>query len=239
MRGEIGSSGRWGTRRPIGGRRAPLLVFMLTAAILGVYGIAVGCGTGPPDVGSADPGLTATSVGHARNELSSREPSTLAVADFGSSSSTARRLTGIFADLARSMAPLHIYGLVEVERETIVPADWWPVLYLQGPAEYEGPLVANPRVSACQDGAAEVQLVLQHGNGWLVILENFRGDLGEVTGAQVGEVAGHSADLYEVNGGTLVQWSDCGSWYGVFGRGVPATEVVQLALSARLVDPGD
>jgi hypothetical protein len=119
-----------------------------------------------------------------------------------------------------------------------MPADWWPVLYLHGPAEYEGPLVANPRVSAGPDGAVEAQVVLQRGNGWLVILENFRGDLGEVTGAAVGEIAGHSAHLYEVNGGTLVQWSDGGSWYGVFGRGVPATEVVQLALSVRLMGPG-
>jgi hypothetical protein len=79
-------------------------------------------------------------------------------------------------------------------------------------------------------------VVFSRGTGWIVVVENFRGDLGDVTGREVGSVGGHGATLYEnVNGGTLVQWSDGGRWYGVFGRDVPTEEVVSLALGMGLV----
>ena len=71
---------------------------------------------------------------------------------------------------------------------------------------------------------------------WLLLLEDFRGDLGDVTGRPVGEVAGHLAFLYAVNDGTLVQWSDEGRWYGLFSRNMPADEVVNLARRLVLLD---
>ncbi len=74
--------------------------------------------------------------------------------------------------------------------------------------------------------------------GWLVILENFQGDLGDVTGMPVGEVAGEPAALYEVNGGQLVQWSQDGRWYGVFGRGIPGQDVIDTALGMQRLPPG-
>ena len=76
-------------------------------------------------------------------------------------------------------------------------------------------------------------MVFQAGDGWLAILENFRGDLGDVTGTPVGSVAGNPATLYEVNGGELVQWSQDGRWYGVFGRGVARDVVVAVALGMQ------
>jgi hypothetical protein len=237
MRGHMGYGERRTGGRSVGGGRVRVVVAVLVAGMLGVCGVVVGCGTDPRDGGSTSTQLVTTSVGDVKDEVPSSVPSSLAVATSELSSVKSRTIARVLADLARSRAPMPIYGLTGLEPETDISAHWWPVLYLQAPAEYEGPLAPNPRVSSGQDGMAEVQLVLQHGGGWLVMLENFRGDLGEVSGAEVGTVAGHSAALYEVNGGALVQWSDGGCWYGVFGRRVPVAEVVRLALSARLIDP--
>jgi hypothetical protein len=72
-----------------------------------------------------------------------------------------------------------------------------------------------------------------------VIIENFRGDLGDVRGTPVGNVAGRPATLYEFADGSLVQWSDQGAWYGVFGRGVDAADVLGTALSLMVIAPND
>ena len=83
----------------------------------------------------------------------------------------------------------------------------------------------------------EIQLVLTYRGGWLVVVENFRGDLGDVSGSEA--PLGMSRPLYAVNEGSLVQWSDGGRWYGVFGRQVPNDELVALALSMVLLPVGE
>lgn len=99
------------------------------------------------------------------------------------------------------------------------------------PEDYTGVEVPNPRVDESNGRAVAAQVVLQVERGWLAVLENFRGDLGDVTGENVGAVQGHQAKLYAVSGGTVVQWSDEGMWYAVFGRDVPVSEVTKVALS--------
>jgi hypothetical protein len=143
--------------------------------------------------------------------------------------------TAVFTELAKALPGVPIYGPAELPAGVIVASDWWPVLETEGPEKYQGPVVSNPRVDDGDAGDAEVQVVLQAGEGWLLVVEDFRGDLGDVTGEAVGEVDGHAATLYEINGGQLVQWSDSGRWYGVFGRGVPEDLVVATALSMHLV----
>jgi hypothetical protein len=145
----------------------------------------------------------------------------------------------VFVDLARAVAPMPIYGLEELPAGTAIPEEWWPVLEVQSPAAYYGPATANPRVLGGGDGFdPEVQLLLGYGDGWLLIVENFRGDLGDVTGTEVGWVReGAAATMYDVNGGTLVQWSDGGRWYGVFGRDVPREDVAKIALRMKVVPP--
>jgi hypothetical protein len=76
----------------------------------------------------------------------------------------------------------------------------------------------------------EAEMVFSYQGGWLVLVENFRGDLGETPGSPVGNVGGEPAAVYSVNGGVLVQWSHDGRWYGLFGRGVAQEKVVALAL---------
>jgi hypothetical protein len=148
--------------------------------------------------------------------------------------------TTVFAEVAEAVPSMPIYGTAMLPAGVTVAVGWWPVLESEGPETYQGPAAGNPRIVGGDDaGDAEVQVVLQAGEGWLVVLEDFRGDLGDVTGKYVGDVDGHTATLYEVNGGRLVQWSDSGRWYGVFGRGVAEDMVVTLALSMRLMIPAE
>jgi hypothetical protein len=116
-----------------------------------------------------------------------------------------------------------------------VPDCWWPVVELKTPDEYSGPAAPNPLILEGGAAAPEIQVILQLPGGWLDVLENFRGDLGDVSGRPAGSVVGHTATLYEVNEGWLVQWSDRGRWYGVFGRGLPAETVVESALNMILI----
>lgn len=141
----------------------------------------------------------------------------------------------VFAELAEATAPMTVYGLAELPEGATVPAEWWPIVDMETPSEYAGPSVANPRVSGGQADDVDAQLLIEYQDGWLAFLQNFRGDLGDVEGEDIGAVDGHAAALYEVNGGILVQWGDEGRWYGVFARGVAPDEVVRVALQMRAI----
>lgn len=134
-----------------------------------------------------------------------------------------------FVAMAHGLAPIRVYGWQELPDAAAVAAEWWPVVDCRGPGEYSGPPRPNPWVDD-DPSEPEAQLVLKVTGGWLVVLENFRGDLGDVVGSPVGSVGEDSATLYEVNEGWLVQWSHEGRWYGVFGRGVAREVVVDAAL---------
>ncbi|OFW61312.1 MAG: hypothetical protein A2133_02545 [Actinobacteria bacterium RBG_16_64_13] len=155
--------------------------------------------------------------------------------DSAGASAVAAPLASVFSDLAVSVAPMPAYGLAELPLEATIPAEWWPVIEIADPAAYQGPPAGNPRVLDSQGHDPEAQLVIDLQGGWLAILENFRGDLGDTSGVEVGTVAGHRAYLYAVNGGSLIQWSDGGRWYGVFGRDLPTQTVVDVALEMQLV----
>jgi hypothetical protein len=182
-------------------------LFLAVSALLFVYG----CGSSAV-VATSEPGPNTT--------VSSEEAS----------------ISEVFSVLAREVAPMPVYGLSELAAGVVVAEEWVPAIDMQDPGQYSGELIANPRISGAGGTDPEVQLVLRDGNGWLVVVENFRGDLGDVTGEEVGSVGGHTATLYEVDGGLLVQWSDGGRWYGVFGRDVARERVVQTALGMQLVE---
>jgi hypothetical protein len=177
--------------------------------LLGVLGGVVGCG---------------------------QDGSSSTTASVGVSAEGGSEAEGVFADLAQALAPMPVYGLDELPSGVIMAPEWWPVVEIEVPSEYDGPAIANPRVSGEGEIDQEVQIVFSDGDGWVVVLENFRGDVGDVDGESAGTVAGNVATLYEVNGGVLVQWSDDGRWYGVFGRGVSEADVVEMAVSMRLID---
>jgi hypothetical protein len=228
-------------------RCARLAAVTIFVGALCAAGITSACGTRPEHIGATPSGLTlagrASGEGSAATAIDVASPTTV-VTDAPSATSTAAPLepeisiTEAFAQIAEVTAPAPTYGIAEIPSKMAVAATWWPVLFMAAPTDYEGPLVSNPRITGEGPGELEVQLVLAMGGGWLVILQNFRGDLGDVSGLPVGQVAGCDATLYELNGGSLVQWSDQGAWYGVFGRGLPTADIVRIALGMTRVARG-
>lgn len=187
---------------------------------------------------------TSTTVGVTTDAASSTSESP-AVASAASVSTQAKTdveqsgISQLFAELARELAPLPVYGLAEMPPGGSIPTEWWPATSIDSPSGYDGPTVPNPRVSDSPPGAKEAQFLLQLPQGWLMIVENFRGDVGDAQGVSAGEVEGRPASLFELPGGTLVQWSDAGAWYGVYGRGVTAEEVIETAQALHLIDAAD
>jgi hypothetical protein len=147
----------------------------------------------------------------------------------------------VFSDLCLLMAPTPVYFPTYLPTGSTVAATWWPLMQVDEPRDYHGGDLSNPHIDEADGRAVAAQVVLQVERGWLAILENFRGDLGDVSGEDIGAVQGHQARLYAVNGGTVVQWSDEGMWYAVFGRNVSAAEVTKVALSMgkAVADPAE
>jgi len=218
-----------------------LAALVLSAGVLIAGWSLGGCGSSPAFTDTESPTTlpptvtVSTTTSSTIVTVTDPSPSSTSAATANASQSDVAHL---FGDLARALAPLAVYGLTELPSGASVPAQWWPVLTLHSPSDYHGPEVPNPQVSDSPPGTQAAEVLLKLGDGWLVILENLRGDLGDVTGSAVGTVAGRPATLYELNDGVLVQWSDQGAWYGVFGRGVSAEEVVRTALSLTVIEVG-
>ena len=200
-------------------RRLLACVLVVPAGLTACLLIA-GCGQGL--------GPAATTV--------SAEPSstTAATAVPTSTSQQTADVEEVFSSLAEASQPMTIFGPTFLPAGTALADQWLPVLEFTNPQAYDGPPVGNPQVLGSA-ADSEIQVVFQAGDGWLAILENFRGDLGDVTGTPVGTIAGNVATLYRVNGGELVQWSQDGLWYGVFGRGVPRDDLLAVARGMKPV----
>jgi hypothetical protein len=201
-----------------------------TGAVVSSTISAVASNPGP---GGARAPTTETSSGLATGTSAAATslPSTVT-----SGSGSDRDYATLFAELAAATAPMTIFAPTYLPEDASLPEHWSPVIDSQRPEGYAGPPVSNPQTLGA--GAdSEVQVILRAGDGWLAIIENFRGDLGDVTGLPVGSVSGNTATLYEVNGGELVQWSEDGRWYGVFGRDVSRDEVVAVALGMEPASP--
>ena len=205
---------------------AVALVAALVASLLGG-----GCGQPNASTSTAVPdsasGITVSS-GPSTSRLSSPPSSdsvtTVQPQDFD----------GLFTELAAACQPTTIFAPTDLPEGAVLADRWFPVLESQDPGSYDGPPAGNPQVVG-SGGDSEVQVIFQSGDGWLAILENFRGDLGDVTGTPVGWVAGNEAAVYTVDGGELVQWSKDGRWYGVFGRGIARDQIVEVALGMQPV----
>lgn len=148
---------------------------------------------------------------------------------------TLEEVPAVFRDLAAYMTGIPVFCVAELPDEVLVADYWWPIV--EGdPESVDRQSAKNPRVVGEGGPEPEGQVLLRSGAGWLAVLENFRGDLGEVSGELVGTISGQNAYLYEVSGGWLVQWAFEGRWYGVFGRDVDPETVTTLALEMGLVE---
>ena len=222
---------RWKAAATVGRVVAVLSVAMLALAV------TAGCGEAPVSVSATD-AFVPPSTSSSTTLLA---PVSTAEAAGPTSSSTATsgqarpaRFDEVFARLAASVQPMTVFVPTVLPDEAALTTHWLPVVGSADPQAYNGPKEENPRVVGT--GAdSEIQVVFGVGRGWLVVIENFHGDLGDVTGTAVGSVAGNAAGLFEVNGGELVQWSKDGLWYGVFGRGLSRDAILAAALGMKVV----
>lgn len=218
-------------------RRSLLLVTVVAGpVVLAVSGfLALGCGLDPqPRESTTNASLVTTTLASADTTGPTIEILTTSTA---ARDTPAFAFAGLFSDLARRLAPTPVYAPTYLPAGATLAATWWPVMQIEKPADYHGVDLPNPRVDEADGKAVAAQVVMQVGQGWLAVVENYRGDLGDVENEDVGEVDGHHARLYSVNGGTAVQWSDGGMWYAVFGRNVSPAEVTKVALSMEKAAP--
>jgi hypothetical protein len=202
------------------------MIGILAALVVGV--VAAGCGalssTGTVDSAGGASTTMSTQAVVPTTEVSPETSSPQKAGDSGD----------LFASLAAAYPSLPLFAPTYLPEGAKLTDSWWPVTELARPDEYEGPALHNPRV--LDEGASpEIQVLFQVGEGWLMVLENFRGDVGETPGRKVGEVSGQPATLYQINGGTLIQWQHEGMWYGVFSRGLSAEESARVAAGMELV----
>jgi len=181
--------------------------------------------TSEPSTVSSLPAITAASQS-TTSSVSPPPPSDAAT------SPQPQEIEDLFTELAAATHPMSIFAPTVLPENAALAERWLPVLESRDPGSYEGPPAGNPQVLG-SGAESEIQVIFQAGDGWLAVLENFRGDLGDVTGTPIGSVAGNAATLYEVNGGELVQWSQDGLWYGVFGRGLGRDDTVDVALGMQ------
>jgi hypothetical protein len=138
----------------------------------------------------------------------------------------------VFQAVKDEIAPVTVYEPTYLPLGTAVAASWMPLTEISNSQTSTNAVAPNPRIDVVS-GSAEV--VLAYGSGWLGIMENYRGDLGDMQGKSVGAVAGHDAYLYSQDATSVVQWSDGGRWYAVIGRDISAEEVTKVALGMRAV----
>ena len=204
--------------------------------------LMAGCGHAPGSTSVTDvvvPVSTLSSTTLAEPESST---TTVPVATSGSTASSTESsaevepagLEGVFARLAASVQPMTVFAPTVLPEGATLSPRWLPVIDSAHPQAYEGPTKSNPYVFG--SGAdSEIQVVFEAAPGWLVVIENFHGDIGDVTGTAVGSIAGSAASRFEVNGGELVQWSKDGLWYGIFGRGLERDAILATALGMKVL----
>jgi len=215
------AAGRWGSR-------VAALVGGLALAVLAVT-MAVSCEVAP-GAGTAA-ASSSSSVSATSTSASTPTPNSGATA-----TPQASALEAVFSELAMAVLPTTVFVPGILPEGAVLAHHWLPVLESADPLVHDGPARPNPYITG--SGAdAEIQVVFTVGRGWLLVIENFHGDLGDVTAIPIGEVEGNPAALFEVNGGDLVQWSCDGRWYGVFGRAVSRDVILATALGMRL-QPG-
>jgi hypothetical protein len=207
-------------------RRRPMTAAAGFAGAVLVVALSLSC------CGAQDPPTThSASSSSSSSQSPAKTTETTAVQQPSFPGSGNEAVDGVFADLAVQLAPVPVYAPTSLPAGASLADTWWPVVQLEKPGDYDGQEIENPRIDAMDGRAVSAQVVIRIGNGWLLLLQNYRGDLGDVEGEMVGEVGGQNATAFAMDGGTLIQWSDGGSWYAVFGRNLSADQVIAVALS--------
>ena len=210
--------------------------------------LAAGCGSAQPPsteaaaVGSPKTSTVATATLPAPATTAAAEETVPPYASSTSSETwgTDARIQAAFIATATALDPVLVYAPTALPPGAELAESWRPVMGAEqnappdsGPA---GPPVSNPRLRL-EGSEPQAEVLVEVPGGGLLFLDNFRGDLGDVTGEAVGDVAGRPAFQHELAGGTLVQWSDTGRWYAVYGWGEGAEHVVPVTQEMRVLRP--
>ncbi len=214
---------------------------VVALSLTAIMGISAGCGPGvsvtappsPREPSAASP-LSTTSAPF--TSLPDPDPSTTAqstgVPDTGSRSTAPaaddssatpslapvdENIRAAFVEVVELLDPIEVYVPQQLPPASVLADHVWPVME-QALEPDDGPVRPNPWVSS---GTTErtAEILIRTPAGWLLFLQNFRGDLGDTPGLPAGNVAGQDAYRYELETGSVVQWSHGGRWYCVYARG--------------------
>ncbi len=150
-------------------------------------------------------------------------------------------ISAAFVQVAAALFPVPVYAPTSLPADASLAECWRPVIGVEDPevdvasSGTEKPQ-PNPRLNG-GGGEPQAEMLVDLPAGGLMFLENFRGDLGDISGETVGTVAGNTATLYDLGQGVLVQWSDGGRWYAVYGWGEGTKVTVPVALSMCVLHP--
>jgi hypothetical protein len=196
-----------------------------------------GCGTGVRGGGAVTVHETAVVGGGSDASVTGTEPSepwagpdSSAEADEGDEGwgPPDDDVRAAFADVAARIGAMSVYAPEELPAGTELASCWWPLTTGRQPDPTADSGENNPRVIGSGE-SAEARILLRLPDGWVEILEAVRGDLGDLPSEEAGEVGGHAARSYRLMDGYVVQWSDEGRWYAVFGLGVAQPDVKRIA----------
>ena len=132
----------------------------------------------------------------------------------------------------RAKWPLAVYAPTVSAGGSRLAAHGFPVFDSTDPGSYDGPVPEESvggRVRR-DPGTGGVQ----GGRGWLVVIENFHGDLGDVTGEEVGSVAGRRPLCFTSTAGSWCSGASMASGTG-FWAGFSRAVLVAAALGMEVV----
>jgi len=211
-------------------RRLKLAEVIVAVAVIAVVGCGTATGTGiKPSSGNAPSSGGATIIQHdpSSSAAVSNAPSP---ADWDAPDGSVARA---FAAAEAGADGLRVYAPTLLPNSTVALDTWWPISEVDSPGSYAGPQVSNPHILSEEGGLPEIRVALKSSDGWLEIIENVRGDLGDIEGTSIGTISGHQATLYVMEGCYCVQWSDQEIWYALFARGWSEEDIRVVALDLR------
>lgn len=220
---------RSGGARDVAAAGACLLALLLLALL-------TGCGAEESGPTLTPLGTSATAKAGAGEASSAASAASSPAQDRGHSLDGA--LVNAFSEAASALAPVPVYAPTVLPPGSALAPGWWSLLTEDHPPPPADSTLANPRL--VRDSAEpQAEILVETPDGWIVFLQNFRGDLGDVQGEPAGEVCGHALMLYHMAGGILAQWSDGGRWYGIFGKGEVTEQLSAIACTMRVFHAHD
>ena len=144
----------------------------------------------------------------------------------------------LFAALATQMDPIPVYVPTYLPGGAVLAEKGWPSIAsdtLLGPSPLE---LTNPQVDRDEVGnPVTSQVLFSIGDGYLAVIANLRGDLGDVPNNKICEIEGNPVSLYSQGDDHIIQWSDSDMWNVLMAKGISADELLKIALGLERIMP--